>query len=595
MTETAKTLPVLLAHFIIGLCASLLWTFVSPAPESLIEPFILNHRLYEAFLLFIRFFPALMISGILLGYALSFGKAAEDPHVRLSPRFLKYLKGAFLLFLGCVAFQVILDEGVAPSLESSLIQYRSRSDDYREFIHLGISAESSGDYDEGERAALSALQIWKKSSEAEKLLESIRYSRADTAGRIAEVASVPVKPLDLIPPGADSFGVLELLKKTEQALEERDYCGAHYYAMKAWSLASDTDPNKIAAMDYAAHAWNEIGEGSSRFIDSEEKSVYSDKLAGYSALQSGDALRAYYIFSELQERIKSIDGRIDTDVDRFLVISLNALAETHFFIDETDNARPFESSRDVFFAMHHPDGSADYVFVRGITYLRSSGRDMAYLRGFELVRLDKDGSIRFHFETPYAKMFAARGMDGKERPQVLLRAVSRESEGVTWRPIVKKGSPSEAESAIQVLDMPYDDFALVVSANRGIRTMQLADIIRFINRSELYGFPKHELSIELISRLSEPFLLMILAVFALILAWRYRLGQNSLFKAWWVIAVPLFPFACIYAVETVRYLARIVISHIVQVFPSQPVILILAVLFAGLFGVSVLFFAQRTE
>ena len=50
----------------------------------------------------------------------------------------------------------------------------------------------------------------------------------------------------------------------------------------------------------------------------------------------------------------------------------------------------------------------DAVFARGIAYARSNGHDLAYLRGFEYASFSGAGSLLYHFETPYAKLFSWR-------------------------------------------------------------------------------------------------------------------------------------------------------------------------------------------
>jgi lipopolysaccharide export LptBFGC system permease protein LptF len=143
--------------------------------------------------------------------------------------------------------------------------------------------------------------------------------------------------------------------------------------------------------------------------------------------------------------------------------------------------------------------------------------------------------------------------------------------------------------------MPWKDFNLIVTANRGPESMSLLDLFAFVGKAEQYGFSRDLYLAEMIERLSEPFLMLIMSVLALILGWKFKLGQHTLFKAWWVLIVPLFPLLSLYAIETVRYLARlcIVVSlSLQQEYPLPLMLGFLALLFAGL---SVYFFAQRSD
>ena len=170
--------------------------------------------------------------------------------------------------------------------------------------------------------------------------------------------------------------------------------------MKAWSLASDIEQNHGDGLRRTY--WNEIGGGSSHLsIRREERIPVSRGLCGASI---GDALRAYYIFGTAG-RIKSMTG---ASIPMLMFLSYRQrFGRDPRTIDET-SARPF-NHRDVF-AMHHPDRSADYLFVRR-SYLRWTRYGVFRTSSFVL----KDG---IDFIKLRMQNVCGRGMDGKERPQV---------------------------------------------------------------------------------------------------------------------------------------------------------------------------------
>lgn len=595
MNEARRSIPVVLAHFIIGFIICITYSFFQPVPSVLLPPFIFSWHFYTGLLLFFEVLPALMLSGILVGYSLSFGKLNRVDVRRWSPVFLEYLKGAFVVSLVCIGLYVVCIEGVAPFLESGKKGSEAKSSDYHDYMLVARNAVSKNDFVKAESPLWSALQIWSSSEEALLLNEKVQYGKASALDALPSEK----KQLDYTDPGPEqgsaSLDVLTNIKLAREAISSVDYFSAHYYAMQAWRLASNMDPNKMVAMEIASEAWNLIGAGVTRLAEAGEASIYDTKLVGYSAIQNGDFLKAYYIFLTLQERIKNEEGQLDTDVDKFLEISKQGILKTHFFTDELVHLQLFESSRNIFFIIRSADGTLDAIFIGGITYTRSSRRDIAYLRNLEIVRFNNANETVFHIGTEYAKMFPYRGLDSVDRPQVLLRSIDRQHEGDGIFSNTISGLPTEQDLIMQVLDMPYKDFSLVVSANNGLETMQLIEIMKFITKAERYGFSKEPLFVELLNRLSEPFILMILSVFSLILAWRFRIAQNRIFKAWWIMAVPVFPFVSLYTVTFIRYCTRVCNSLVVKLFPSYSIFLILGGLFILLFGVSIYFFSQRSE
>lgn len=595
MNEALRSVPVILAHFITGCIVCIVYAFLQPYPSVLLPPFVFSWRFSTGLLLFFEVIPALMLSGILVGYSLSFGKQKRVNVRRWSPVFLDYLKGAFVVSLVCIGLYVVLIEGFAPYLENGKKGSEAKSNDYHDYMLVAKNADSKKDFYSAEIPVWTALQIWKSSEEALLLHEKIQYGKATALDDFQPKNEINDSVEIGTEQGAASLDVLTNINLAREALDSIDYFTAHYYAMQAWRLASDLDPNKMLAMKIASEAWNFISLGVAHLEEAGEASIYDTKVAGYSAIQNGDFLKAYYIFLELQERIETFNGKTDTDVDRFLEISRQGMLKTHFFTDEIKNLVLFESFRNIFFIIRSADDTIDAVFIGGLTYTRSSKRDVAYLRNLEIVRFNSAHEEVFHIATAYAKMFPYRGQDSVDRPQVLLSSVDRLHAGQGVFADVISGEPSAQDSIMQVLDMPYKDFSLVVSANNGIETMQLLDLMKFISKAERYGFLKDAVFVELLNRLSEPFILMILCVFCLILAWRFRIDANRIFKAWWILAVPIFPVVSFYAVTVIRYCARVSNSFIVKALPSFSLVIIIGGLFIMLFGISLYFFSQRSE
>ncbi len=596
MTEAKRTLPIILIHFVLGLILCLVYTFIRKTGVELIDPFIGGYRFRSGILLFVQYMPALLISGLLVGYALAFGKNSSGPVGRWSPELFSCLKGAFILCLLCVSLYVVLSEGIAPFFTTRQVEATERTEDYHDYMRVAAESFKAESFVEAEIEVNGALQIWKESKEANALLETIRYAIAasdkDGSGK------KPVKDTDdslMTARASGGLTVLDSLEKAYEAEKKLDYYSAHYYAVLASRLARDTDPNKAVALGVAARAWNRMTTGTNLVRAEDDARLYGTKQEGYDAIQRFDYLKAYYIFLELQKNEKKLGtGKIDPDIKRFLDVSRKGVLDSFFFMDETVNMRLFESARNVFFVIRHPDGSSDSVLIQGVTYTRSASRDMAYLRGLEVARFAPDNTLRYQISVPYAKMFPFTAVGGKVVPELFVRAVSREASGFEIVPTVVSGTIPAQEQRILVLDMPFADFNLLVQANRGAESLSLFSLFRFVEKAAGYGFSRDLFLAELIARLSDPFLMLIVSIYALILGWKYSLAQNAFFKAWWILVVPLFPVLSLFVIGTVRYLSRLCIVVFIGLVPQNPVLLTLLFLSCCFAAISVFFFAQRS-
>lgn len=594
MTETRHAALIVVLHMCAALVLSVVLTFISALPETLLPFMRFSWQAGTSVIRFTSYLPAFLISGMLIGYALAFSRSSAGAVERFSAPLLKYIRGALVLALVCIAFFVIFAEGIVPVLHGRQRQALSRSMDYHEFLSAAAARQREARWADAKYQIDSALAIWPSSSAALELLNSIMYGMTGRAE-----ASVPLHSVDAPVLSVDrDLTVIGALDRARTAEKEQDYFNAHYYAQLAVRLSQPRDPNRSVASRLAAHAWNRINEGLDVQRSEPDARLYRMKRAGYDAIQSENYLEAYYLFLDLFNREQaSGDGKKDPDVERFLELSRRGVLEKRFFIDETANLRPFEVARDVFFAIQRPGDAVDAVYIGGLTYTRSSGRDLAYLRDFEFASFHADSSLRYQIRVPYVKMVPHRGQatSGAVQPELLLQSVHRSERDRMVRPHVVAGTVPEEEQVWFILQMPYSDFHLLVAASRGEKAMSLPQLYRFSLIAETYGHHPSVYMMELLGRLADPFLILIISVLALTLGWKYRLDIGMSFKAWWILAVPLFPLLAYYLVELIRYLGQVAIAALVGIKPELALLSTLLFLVFWLFAVSVYFTAQRSE
>lgn len=596
MNELKKALPIILAHYILGLVFCFLWFFIKSTETILIQPFVTSYKIGQALLLFTRLIPPLFISGIVLGYSIAFGKFQDSSIKRWSTELLESLKGAFILSIVTVSLFIIFAEGFSPFIKSKVITLEQKSSDYESNMTLSNFYISTGDYVEAELHAQAALLIWKKSIEANTLLNSAQYLASD---QIKSVLSSQNQQSQITPnsePSALNLTTLSALEIAKSYLETEDYFSAHYYAMLAQKISEPADPNKQIALRTAAEAWNALSTMPDTYEVRTDSRLFSIKRKGYEAIQREDWVNAYYIFTSLKEddSLKQ-DKKYDPDIDRLLKIAETGLYTTHYFLEETFGIEPFESYKNNFFIIKHPNNTTSVIFFKGISYKKESGKDMAYLRDFEYAKINPMYECEFHIATPYAKLIPFITETKETIPLIQLKSIDRGHNNREILPIFIYGEPSNIDRNVLLLNMPYSDLSLILSANRGVKAMTLTELLQFNKKAELYGFSRAVIQHETIYRLSQPFLILILSVFAIIIAWKFRFSPKILFKAWWSIIVPIIPTAAWFVVETARYMISLLSIPVIAWFPNTPEIIMLVSLTVTFIAISITFFAQRGD
>ncbi len=594
MQEARKVIPVIFLFLVFGYIASLAYTFLQDIPVQLIEPFLLSWRMHSVLLLFVNYLPAWQTAGILTGYAVVFS-TRKEPVRRWSEVHIAWLKGAFTLCIVLSAVFVILSEGVVPLSLRTRETLVSRTADYTNNMELAARHITAREYAEAEIRIQFALAVWPDSSEALSLLERVRYSLALEAESLyADGNKTGMEDVSRYVLNPEGLSVISAIDLSREASSQMDWYAQHYYAMLAWRLASDTDPNKEYALRLAADGWNHIVEGSALLSAKDDAELYRTKRDGYEALDAGDYLRAYYIFNDLSQAEKE-SGLRDPDVGRFLTLSRQGLLQQSFFIDETLSVRAFESARDIVFTIKTPGGLTDVVSMRGLTYAKNNNTDVWYIRDFEMARFDPVYSLVFRLAVPYAKMFPYRLSDEEAQPRILLRSVDRDRREIEVIPQILEGAMSEADSYSVLLEMPYRELNAVIAANRGFDTMTLAELTGFADRADRYGFSSRAVITHMLARFSDPFLVLVISILALTLGWKYRMEPYSFFKAWWVLVLPLIPFVLMMTIGVVRYIARLVITVFVYRSPAMAMVFTLGTLSLSFIFSCLYFWGQRSE
>lgn len=594
MREMLKGWLSVLIHFTIGFICCLSFVFFFKKSDVLPQ-FLLNRRFAEAGLLFIRFMPGLLVSSILIGYAVIFGTCGQNTVPRYSSLLLRYLKEVFIILFFCITVYVILVEFASPML----LKYRRYSElktqDYYDFIKSANLSLKNKRADEAYNKARAALGIWQNNPDALKLLETAKVLREAQSseqknGADADLVSYSAEPENLT---ADTA-----LSISERLFNSHDFYTAHLYAMKAYNLSSDNSPYREEALRMAAQAWNQIEKGSAELTADFDIRIYRAKKAGYEMMQQGNYIKAYYQFVAAQRMLEQNNPlKRDPDIDRFTDIARQKLLEEVFFIDEAESAPLFEAVRQIRFTVpaSHAEPAAN-VMIDGLSFVSADGgiREI-YGRNAVITQYAADGQIKYKYRVPFIKFVPITDKDGQSSLRMLFQAVDKQNDKVVMRPIPLEGVMPLARQASKLLPFSYSDFELIIAANEGEKTMTLPQLYAFRQIGSQYGFPAQIYHREIFARISDVFLILIISVYTLVLAWSFRIPPHQQFKSLWVLSFPVLFVVITGFVEAVRYSIRLLITLFTDtLYTFSPVLLLLVYILLFIAG-SFLFCAQRSE
>ena len=536
--------------FLLCLCYGFFFAAI-PKVVSLSEN---SYRFFFGLKTFIHILPAILGTGLLVGWSVGFGANQSGSKVRFSNAMLGRYKKVLILSLVSVFILTISTEVFEPALNKKLNYYKDRLELMGEYKRVAAKLFAQGDAELDFEYAKLANEIDPTNEDVQKLMIASELAANKTQDVPKVSVSKKIKKIEkfqnrILP--EEPYSVFKLLITAQKCLDKEDWFGAHYYAQMAIDASSPKDINVPALKDISAVAWNHISQAQAEKITEEQK-IYAKKVEGYSALISGDFLKAYYIFRTLSLKSKALS--VDPDVVRYLNIANEKLEEEYFFIDETFNLQGFETVNNVHFSIRNNDGTTSVYFIKGVTPVAESASLVQYLRGLSIFVIDYDGKYKLGKYVPYAKMSSlstdffdeeSKKIIGitdsiKEIPYIMVNSVDRNKEGVIHKPIRKGGYGRYFEENFVLLPIPYEDFDLVKQASADLDSMNIISLFKFLNKATFFGYSQEVVCQTLLDRILYPLFVLVLLIFIAYTAWNGRLLEDNLFKFKWVLVFPVF-------------------------------------------------------
>ncbi len=596
------------------------------------------YKFNRAVYYFLDNLPSIIISGFIVGCSIEW-KDGLNSIEKYSSAMLNRFKYVIFIALGIVCVLTMSQEVCMPIIDRNQIKAEQAPGDLNRSIQLAEKYLAEDDPELAFQYALYAssiapknenvIAVYKKTKDQMDILKDkqsfLQLKGSSEEPRLKTIEN-PIQDID------KGYSILELLEKSKVEAEQKNWVNAHYWAALAVKGCSENDTNRVEAINAANYAWNQLSNPYG--IDNQaERELYARKRAGYTALNDGDNLKAYYIFKALEED-QELQGR-DPDIERYLNIARERVLNSYFFIDETEDMQKLNRKQNTHFAINHSNGSRQIVHIKGILDSNQDGGVVRYLEGVTIVTFDRKGGLISSMSVPFAKMIGVSTSsftdqvlysldmerDWKFVPMLILVSVDRRTEGVISKPDFKynvTGLPKEimenynfsipdenigaekkpvvaeflesTSPSVMLLSMPYDDLSILNQMSEKPRNMSLFQIKKFIHKADYYGYSTSVYRHSLVARMTYPLLMLIFIIFAASSAWNYRvISQKELFRFSWLFVLPCLNFIIAIICESLMYVASIFSYAMVGMFGAYALLAVFIVYLILLFIVSIHF------
>ena len=592
MHKISRFFPYLFVHFLLGLIASFAYVFFMPIKETVLPVSLFSWKIRESILLFIFYFPFIYTSALIFAYPIIFGKFGPAKMQRRSSAMIRFIQHFFIFSLVILSFYVVLAEAVKPIL----MEYQSRSVyqalTHEEYTKLAKEAYDRNDYSQAGDHIGRALSIWPQSEDAMKLNEMIKIAGEKLSlDKTDSVLRKNISEEDNISMTAESA-----LKRAEMAALAFDFYTAHYYAKLAMQTLQDGNPLKIDAENLAVRAWAEVEKGLASYKDAPSIALYKSKKAAYEALQRGDYIKAYYSFLQIDSSMRASNpDKKDPEVERFLNLSRVELEKNVFFTDELKNIPNFIMRGDISFTVGEHSHECAVIKIHGISHGSSTLRNEIYLMNVLYTRLGISNAEKWSIIIPYAKLIEVVDDEGKNRLMLQICSVDRYSEEKNVYSKVLSGELPRENTHNILLPMTMTDFILIEKSISGPSAMKISDLYYFSLIAEKYGLKKEAYLSEVLYRLTEPLLLLIVSLLVLILAWRFRVSPGRRLNKRLFLFSPLCPFLSYILMETLRYIFKLQIAFFVCLTPRYVSLIVFGLPVIALIFLIITLVYQRSE
>lgn len=485
---------VLLTLFLLGFLALAGYGIISAYIEETVLPgFRFGYGVVRGLSLLIAYLIPLQAGGLSISYSLF-----NRPEAGSS--FSDLLSRTFFLIIILTAGYTFLSLTIQPLLARHMAIRESQTLYTREILQEARAAEEEGRLREALVYYDLYLAMNSRREDVRKQRELVQESVLMLASSTdmsspAEQSSMERQNPQTVSSGP---GVRELLVKAGEFFEEEDYFSAHYYA----SLASEIEKNNRSAQILKEETWKKLNGFEPDNSSKEAASLFESKLRGYRALQAGEFLSAYYLFEELRRKFPR-----DSEIAEFGDAAERALETVAFFKDEVQNLLVLPGSDNILY-MTAGDDTWEIVSIDRMVETAKG----TYFLGVEVLGFDGTGDILYHYRAPFGKL-----LEGV----ISVNSRDRNDRQASYLPEYRVGRPEESVPVIP-LRIKHSQLSLFTLKGASGPARGLFELWTGRELLEQAGYDPNAAGMEILVRLTDPFLFLILSLAAVAFGWVHR-------------------------------------------------------------------------
>jgi len=494
---------IFILYILVASLLILIFRFILPGSEPPLLIYSFKWRLTQGLLELFDLFPALALSALVVPFGLV---SYEEDFKSFSEVFFKRILTSVIIAICAAVIYGAIFFLALPVVKNSEENMRFRGELYQLSRMNLQERRNSGDWLEASKFFAICDQIWTGNPELADIGIEIDINiqrRNPIAVLENDWRSADVSPLS----GEQTVNSTQALSMAAAAFDEQRYFDAHWLATLGGRLAVPGSPEAVNAARLASNAWNMIASQAPNQIEQRLYNIYNLKLSGYQAMNTGDWIRAYYIFQELLELTP-----FDPDAANFFVASERGAMEIAFFIDEMELSLG-EILTGAVFSLPSQNGRA----VLRFSSLTTSA-DISYGMGLEYMTFDVLSRPLSSARSRYAKLLPFI-INDTPKVLILMHALDR----------FDKDNDYDSEWLLGdkipggiVLDISFEDLLLLSDIRRGLPNLQIDELYTASGKFNNNGYVYQIFQAEILNRLGSALFFLPMAVIAIVLAWRYR-------------------------------------------------------------------------
>jgi len=513
----------------------LIFRFIFPGSDSPLPIFSRTWRLIKGWLDVFNLFPALAFSALVIPFGLAL---FEENFKSFSDMFFKRLVGSVITAIVATALYALIFFLALPLVKNKEEDLRYSGELYQIAKRNANESKEAGDWFEASHFISICDKIWYNSPDLAKLrveiavkldqiraeeIEELVNARAAFANNRRDPKATPLSQ------GREPVNSTQAIEMGRKAFSEERYFDAHWLANLGVKLSIQGSAEAAISAQLSSEAWNMIASLPPNQRDIRLYNIYNLKLSGYQAMQVDDWIRAFYIFQELLTLTPD-----DPDAKNFYAASEVRAKEAAFFIDEMELSVG-ESINGALFSLPSNVNSE----LPGRAVLRfgtlTTSTDIAYGIDFQYMEFDVNSAPKAIVISRYAKLCPVN-INGREQILILMHALDRSDKNNDFNSDWILGTPTVGGV---FLDVSFDELMLISNVRRGLTNLQIRDLFSAAKALGKAGYVNQIFEAEILNRLGSAFFFLPMAVFVIVIAWRYRAKQRPRYL--FVLLLPVLP------------------------------------------------------